>query len=150
MKVILKEKIENLGNVGAVVEVKDGFARNYLLPKDKALIPTAANLKYIEQHKKQLELKAIKEEGEAKEMADAIQGLLVTIKKKAGNEGKLFGSVNVGDIVDELAKQKVEVDKKKVLLNEPIKMVGEYNVKIRLYPGIEPEIKVVVEAETEA
>ncbi|HPP88773.1 MAG TPA: 50S ribosomal L9 C-terminal domain-containing protein, partial [bacterium] len=70
-------------------------------------------------------------------------------KKTVNQEGKLFGSVSVGDIVEELAKQKVEVDKKKVLLTEPIKTVGEYKVKIRLYPGIEPEIKVIVEAETE-
>ncbi|HPP88373.1 MAG TPA: 50S ribosomal protein L9, partial [bacterium] len=115
MKVILKEKIENLGSVGAIVEVKDGYARNYLLPKNKALIPTPANLKYIEQHKKQLELKAIKEENEAKELSSVVEGLIVSFKKKTVNqEGKLFGSVSVGDIVEELAKQKVEVDKKKV------------------------------------
>ncbi|MBP7652654.1 50S ribosomal protein L9 [Candidatus Dependentiae bacterium] len=147
MKVILKERVENLGKVGDIVEVKDGFARNYLLPKGIALVCTPSNLKYIEDHKKKLELVAVKEESDAKELAKAIEGLVVTIKKKAGSEGKLFGSVSVGDIVDELAKQKVEIDKKKVLLSEPIKLLGEYKVKLRLYPEIEPAIKVIVAAE---
>ncbi|HPN30037.1 MAG TPA: 50S ribosomal protein L9 [bacterium] len=147
MKVILKERVENLGKVGDIVEVKDGFARNYLLPKGIALVCAPNNLKYIEDHKKKLELIAVKEESDARELAKAIEGIVVTLKKKAGAEGKLFGSVSVGDIVEELAKQKVDIDKKKVLLSEPIKILGEYKIKLRLYPEIEPAIKVVVEQE---
>jgi len=148
MKVILKERVENLGKVGAIVEVKDGYARNYLIPKGIALECTPANLKYIEDHKKKLELIAIKEENEARELSNVIEGLVINIKKRAGAEGKLFGSVTVGDIVEALQKQNITVDKKKVLLTEPIKLLGEYKVKIRLYPEVEPNIKLVVEAET--
>ncbi len=148
MKVILKEKIENLGSVGELVTVKDGFARNFLLPKGKALKCTPRNIKYMESQKKKFELLAIQAENEAREHAKAIEGIVVIITKKAGVEGKLFGSVSIGDIVEALAKQNVIIDKKKVLLSEPIKYLGEHKVHLRLYPEIEPAIKIVVEGDT--
>jgi large subunit ribosomal protein L9 len=147
MKVILKERIENLGGVGDVVEVKDGYARNFLLPKNKALLSTPQNLKYIENHKRKLELIALKEENEAKELAKAIEGIVITVVKKAVNDEKLFGSVSPDDIIEQLEKQNIEIDKKKILITEPIKKVGEYTVNLRLYPGVEPGIKVIVEPE---
>jgi len=147
MKVILKGKVEKLGKVGEVVTVKDGYARNYLLPKGMALKCTPNNLKFMESQKKKLEILAIAAENEARELAKAVEGIVVTIKKKAGLEGKLFGSVSVGDIAEALEKQNVDIDKKKILLSEPIKFVGEHKVRVRLYPEVEPSIKIVVISE---
>lgn len=144
MKVILKEKVEKLGKVGEVVSVKDGYARNFLLPKGIALKCTPNNIKYMESQKKKLELLAVQAENEARELSKAVEGIVVTITKKAGLEGKLFGSVSVGDIAEALEKQNVEIDKKKILLSEPIKYLGEHKVRLRLYPEVEPSIKIIV------
>jgi large subunit ribosomal protein L9 len=144
MKVILKEAVESLGGVGDEVVVAKGYARNYLLPKNKAVLATATNRALVEQERKKLELKAMKDKQKAEEMAKNVEGLVCTIVAKVSEEDRLYGSVSVRDIEAKLQEQGVEVDKKMILLVEPIKSLGSYVVPIQLYPEVKPEITVEV------
>jgi len=147
MKVILKETISSLGIIGSEVKVADGYARNYLLPQGKAVPATAQQRKLLEQEKAKFELQIAKEKEFAQEMADRLEAVTVTIASKVHEADKLYGSVNVRDIIDELKKQDVELEKRMVLLNEPIKTIGTFKVPVRVYQGIEPEITVAVVAD---
>jgi large subunit ribosomal protein L9 len=144
MKVILKEAVESLGGVGDEVVVAKGYARNYLLPKKKAVLATAKNRALVEQERKKLELQAMKDKQKAEEMAKNVEGLVCTIVAKVSEEDRLYGSVSVRDIEAKLKEQGVEVDKKMILLVEPIKSLGSYVVPIQLYPEVKPEITVEV------
>ncbi|MCP4352864.1 MAG: 50S ribosomal protein L9 [Desulfobacterales bacterium] len=145
MKVILKETIESLGIIGTEVTVADGYARNYLLPQDKAVHATSANRKMLEQDKKKFELQISKEKEFAEEMAQRLEGVSCTIPAKVSdNEGRLYGSVTVRDIIDTLAGQGVEIEKRMVMLNEPLKNTGTFKIPIRVYKDVEPEITVEV------
>lgn len=144
MKIILKETIESLGIIGSEVTVADGYARNYLFPQNKAVLDTPENRKILEQEKDKVELQIAKEKGLAEEMAKRIEGVVCTITAKVSEEDRLYGSVSTREIVDALSKQDVEVDKKMVLLNEPIKNIGTYKVPIRVYKDVEPKITVEV------
>ncbi len=144
MKVILKETIDALGTVGSEVTVADGYARNYLFPQNKALPANAHNRKLMEKQKAKFELQAAKEKAHAEEMAKRLEGISCTIAAKVSEEDRLYGSVTVRDIVEALAKQDIEVEKRMVLLREPIKTTGSHRVPIRIYAGIEPEIEVQV------
>ncbi len=148
MKVILKETVESLGLAGTEVKVADGYARNYLLPKGKALAATPGNRKIIEQSRAKIELRLAKEKELAAEAAEKIAGLVCRIGAKVSAEGKLYGSVSVGDIVDALAEQGVEISKKMVQMKDPIKELGTYPVGIYIYKEIVPEITVEVVDET--
>ena len=128
IKVILKETIDSLGIIGSEVQVADGYARNYLLPQDKAVKATPANRKVLEQQKLKFELQIAKEKAQAEEMAQQIQGVSCTIPAKASDGDKLYGSVTVRDIVAALQKESVTVEKRMVLLNEPIKTLGIHKV----------------------
>ncbi|NVM57712.1 MAG: 50S ribosomal protein L9 [Desulfobacterales bacterium] len=152
MKVILSETIESLGTIGDEVTVADGYARNYLLPQKKAILATRANRKLIEREKAQLELKAIKDKDRdnAEVMANKIQGAVCTIVANVSEEDRLYGSVSTRDIADQLKAQGFEVDRKMVMLSEPIKALGSYIVPVRLHPDVRPEITVKVIAEQEA
>ncbi|HIJ55683.1 MAG TPA: 50S ribosomal protein L9 [Deltaproteobacteria bacterium] len=147
MRVILKETIEALGIVGSTVRVADGYARNYLLPQDKAVPDTPQNRKMLEQQKAKFELQIAKEREQAEEMAKRLEGVSCTVKAKVSEEDKLYGSVTVRDIMDALAKQEVHVEKRMLLLKEPIKTIGTFKIPIRVYKGVEPEITVDVVAE---
>jgi len=143
MKIILKQNMEKIGQVGNVVEVSDGFARNFLIPQGKAISFTASNFKQIEYLKKR---EAEQREGELKEvnkLAVKINNISLEIKVKAGEEGKLFGSVTSKDIVEALLKEHgIELDKKKLNLKESLKKLGVHIVPINLYKDVTPQIKV--------
>ncbi len=148
MKVILKETIEALGIIGSEVEVAKGYARNYLLPKGKAVPATAANRKLLEQQKTKVDLQIAKEKGIAEEMAQRLVDVVCTIPAKVADEDRLYGSITVRDIIQALAAQDIQVEKRSVLLTEPIKTLGTYQVPIRVYTDVEPEITVEVVPET--
>lgn len=149
MKLILKETIESLGIIGSEVTVADGYARNYLLPQDKAAIDTPANRKILKQKKAKFELQVIKEKGLAEEMAKRLEGVVCKIEAKISKEDHLYGSVSLRDIVDALASQDIKVEKKMILLSEPIKSIGIYKIPVRVYKGVEPEITVEIVPESE-
>ncbi len=147
MKVILKETIESLGIVGDEVTVANGYARNYLLPQKKAVLSTSANRNLIERVKKQLDIKDVENRTLAEAMSKKIQGVVCTISAKVSEEDRLYGSVTTRDIVDQLQAQGLEVERKMVMLSEPIKTLGSYIVPVQLHPDINPEITVKVVAE---
>ena len=144
MKVILKETIQALGVVGSTVTVADGYARNFLLPKDKAVMDTPQNRKMLEQQKAKFELQIAKEKTQAEEMAKQLEGVACKVAAKVSEEDRLYGSVSTRDIIDALAKQNITVDKRMILLKEPIKNTGTFKVPIRVYKDVEPEITVDV------
>jgi large subunit ribosomal protein L9 len=144
MKVILREDYENLGNIGDIVQVKPGFARNYLFPK-KIAYPALDNfVKMLEEEKRQKEHRKDKEKKDAEELAKTLQNVSVTISVSVGEEDKMFGSVTTQDISQALAKQNLEIDRKKIILEEPIKELGIYSVPIKLHTEVEAKIKVWV------
>lgn len=149
MKIILLEDIENVGKKGDIVRVKDGFARNYLIPKGVAIKVTKSNLKMIEEKKKKLEKEREKEIKTVEELKNRIESLEINIKKKAGEEDTLFGSVTSSDIEEALKNEGIEIDKKNILLHEHIKKLGEYEVEIRIHPSIKANLKIKVEKEEE-
>ena len=144
MKVILKQTIESLGIIGSEVEVKKGYARNFLIPQRKAVLATPQNRKQMALEKKKIELQMAKERKLAEEMAAQLGGVSCRIPAKVADEDRLYGSVTVRDIADALAEQGIEVQKRMILLADPIKLLGTYSVPIRVYKGIKPEITVEV------
>lgn len=148
MEVILREEIEKLGNRGDIVEVSDGYARNYLLPKRLAVPATEANKKIIEQERQAYLRREAKLAGEARELAKLLEGVTVTIAQKAGEMDQLFGSVTAKDIAEALEKQNFQIDRRKIHLEEPIKQLGEHKVTLKLHREVTAEIQVnVVRAE---
>jgi len=147
MKVILKETIEPLGIIGSEVDVKKGYARNYLIPQGKAVNATPQNRNVLAQEKTKLDLQIAKEKATAEEMAKKLEGVVCKISVKVADEGRLYGSVTTREIGVALAAQKIDVLKRMILLKEPIKELGSFQVPIRIYKDIEPEITVEVEAE---
>ena len=143
-KIILTETIDTVGIIGTEATVKDGYARNYLLPRGKAILATSQNKKMLEQQKARLELQIIKEQEAAQELAKQIEGVVCTLTAKVSHEGRLYGSITINDIVEALKAQAVNVEKRMVLLADPIKEVGTYKVPVRLYKDVEPEIVVEV------
>jgi len=143
MKIILKQNIEKIGRAGDTVEVSDGFARNFLIPQGKAVSFTTGNFKLIEHLKKREIEQREGELKEVKELADKINNISLKIKVKAGEEGKLFGSVTSKEIVETLLKEHgIELDKKKLNLKESLKKLGIHIVPVNLYKDITPQIKV--------
>ena len=144
MKVILKETIDSLGIIGSEVNVADGYARNYLLPQSKAVKATPQNRRVMEQERAKFEIQIAKERKLAEEMAQKLEGVECKIGAKVSEEDRLYGSVSVRDIIDALAAQNIVVEKRMVLLKEPIKAIGTYKVPIRVYKEVEPEISVEI------
>ncbi len=147
MKIILKETIDTLGIAGSECNVAPGYGRNYLLPQGKAILATPQNRKVMEQKKAKLELQIAKERKLAEAMADKVKNIVCTIKAKVHEENHLYGSVTTHDIKNSLNEQNVQLERRAILLAEPIKEIGEYKVPIRLYKDVEPEITVKVIAE---
>ena len=144
MKVILLQTIDKLGKAGDVVTVKEGFARNFLIPKNAAKEATAPNLKIMESlKKKQAEADAIKM-SEVNALADRLGALSLTIPAQAGEEEKLFGSVSSEDIALALAVENIKIDKRDIILEEPIRKLGTYQVTVKLHPEVKAELKVLV------
>ena len=144
MKVILKETIQSLGMIGSEVSVSKGYARNYLLPQKKAVLATPQNRRLLEQNRAKMDLQIAKEKQMAEEMAKKLEGVSCPITAKVSEQDRLYGSVSVRDIVAALAKQNIEVEKRMVLLTEPIKELGKYQVPIRIYKDVEPNIEVEI------
>ena len=138
MQVILMDKIENLGNLGEIVDVKAGYARNMLLPKGKAKIATADNVKEVEARRAELEKKSADALMVAKGRATQLEGLSVTIEANAGTEGKLFGSIGLQDIADAVTAAGVELQKREIRLPEgPLRMVGVYEITVHLHSDVD-------------
>jgi len=150
MKIILKQDFDELGFAGDIVRVSDGYARNFLIPKDIALEANKKNLKFMETQQKKIEVKRLKAKEDAEKVSEKIKDTIITIKQKVGEEGKLYGSVTTMDIATELEKQGIDIDRRKITLEKPIKNLGDYKVPIKLYPEVTSSIKLIVEAEEAA
>jgi large subunit ribosomal protein L9 len=144
MDVILLERVEKLGAIGDVVKVKDGFARNYLLPNKKALRANEANKKVFEANRAKIEADNANRRGEAEKEAKTYEGLAVTLIRQSSNTGQLYGSVAVRDLVEALEAQGHKVAKSAIVLDKPIKAIGVYDVKVQLHPEVAVAIKVNV------
>jgi large subunit ribosomal protein L9 len=146
VKVILRQDLENLGDTGDMVTVKPGYARNYLFPRGLAFEATAANIRQLEEDRRREEQRAKRDYLEARRRSAQLEGVSLTFHANAGEEGKLFGSITSGDISDRLAEQGLdyEIDRRWIMLDEPIKSLGVYSVPVRLHSDVRPEIKVWV------
>lgn len=144
MEVILRQAVENLGKPGDVVKVKNGYARNYLLPHNLAYEATPGNLKRIQQERDRLEAAENQRRGAAQDIATKLEQVSLTFSARVGEEGKLFGSVTATDIAQQLAQQGFEIEKRQIDLHEPIKSLGVYRVPVRLHADVKPEIRVWV------
>ena len=151
MQIILLERIEKLGQMGDVVTVRPGFARNYLLPQKKALRATQDNLDYFEREKAQLEGINLERRTEAEQVGKKLEGLAVSIIRNAGDSGQLYGTVNSRDIADAVSEAGFTVARNQVLMERPLKMLGLHNYRIRLHPEVTVTITVnVAQSEEEA
>jgi large subunit ribosomal protein L9 len=144
MEVILLERVEKLGSIGDVVTVKNGFARNFLLPNKKALRSNAANLKLFEANKARIVADNDTRRGEAETAALTVNGASVTLIRQASNTGQLYGSVAVRDIVEALETEGHKIGKNQVVLDKPIKAIGLYDVRVQLHPEVAVTVKVNV------
>jgi large subunit ribosomal protein L9 len=147
MKLLLKEDVDGLGFCGEEVEVKDGYGRNFLIPKGKALLATPNNLKAFNHQKKIVQAKVKKVTGIAQEVADKISAVTIQIKKKMGDGGKMFGAVTAQEISDLLKAKGIDIDRRKIQVQEPIKKAGDYSIPAKLHPEVTAEIKLTVEGE---
>ncbi len=150
MELILKKTVETLGEEGDIVKVKPGYARNYLIPKKMAVLANKANLAQLEQEKASIEARREKQRQEAESLSKKIAGAVITIKHRVGEEDKLFGSVTAADISEKLAEMNIQINKKNILLSEPLKTLGEFNVPVKVGYQMTSDITVQVAAlETE-
>jgi large subunit ribosomal protein L9 len=147
MKVILTEEIRGLGTRGDVVTVKDGYARNFLLPKNLAREATPGNLKQIEHERRKWALLAQQEKDAAQKAADSVKGIKIQIEKRVGEHGQLFGSVTANEIADALEARGINVDKRRIELAHPIKNIGVHDVEVRLHKDVSAHIQVEVQAQ---
>lgn len=145
MKVILKQDIKGVGKKGEVINASDGYARNYLLPRELAYEANEGNMAALKEKKESEKFRKDNESQSARELAKKLTGLSVKFDVKAGENGRLFGSITSKDIAEEIKKQHgFDVDKKKLVLDEPIKAAGVYNIEVKVYPEISAKLKVVV------
>ena len=144
MKIILKETINSLGIIGSEVTVAKGYARNYLFPQNKAVPDTPQNRRKLDQDKVKFDLQIAKERKIAEEMAEKLEGVSCTIAAKVSEEERLYGSVTVRDIINVLQKQDISIEKRMILLKEPIKTIGTFKVPVRVYKEVEPKITVEI------
>jgi large subunit ribosomal protein L9 len=144
MKVILREDVYNLGNSGEVVSVKNGYARNFLLPRNLAMLASAANVAQLEHEKKVIELRQAKMKGVAQEQAKKFEALKLKITRKVGSEDKLYGSVTALDIAEALAASGNKIDRRLIHMTEPIRTLGEHKVELRLHSEVRANISVEV------
>ena len=144
MRVVLREDIDKLGRRGEVREVAAGYARNFLLPKGKALTATDGNMKRVEQERRRYAVIEAKEKEDAAAVGRRIAGVSCTIVRKVGENDQLYGSVTAADIGESLAKEGIEIDKRRILLEEPIKALGIYTIPVKLHADVQGEVRVWV------
>lgn len=147
MKIILKKDVESVGRAGDLVNVSDGYARNFLIPRGLGIEASSKSMKVLKNEMDIVERRVQKEKKAAQSMVERLEGVTCNIFRKVGQQDKLFGSVSTKDIGDALREQGIEIDKRNILLEEPIKSLGEFSVKIKLHSGISADIKVVVAGE---
>jgi large subunit ribosomal protein L9 len=147
MELILRDDVDKLGRRGDIVKVKDGFARNFLLPRGLGMPVNAANKAMIEKEKKANLARLAKERAEFEQLAERIATLRFIAPRKVGDNDVLYGSVTSGDVADFLKSKGIEIDKRKVLLDEPVKHLGEHELKIRLHPEVQAALKLLVTKE---
>ena len=140
MKVILRQDHDKLGEAGKVIQVKAGFARNFLIPKGIVYPATSENMKKYDRDKEQLNMKIIQEQRKSEELAKVLENVSCTITVQVGEEDKLFGSVTSQNIAEVLETQGHKIDKRKIVLDEPIKSLGIYSVPIKLHPEVEAKV----------
>ena len=148
MKLLLKEDVDGLGFCGDEVEVKDGYGRNFLIPKGKALLATPNNLKAFNHQKRIVQAKVKKVVGAAEGIEDEINKVSIETRKKMGEGGKMFGSVTAQEVSDLLKAKGIEVDRRKIQMQEPIKKAGEFSIPVKLHPEVTAQIKLTVEGES--
>lgn len=146
VKLILREDVDKLGEAGELVTVRPGFARNFLLPQGKALLATAASIKELEHHQRIVAERVERERKDQLAQRDRLQQLTIEITAKAGEEGRLFGSVTASQIADLIAARGIEIDRRKIQLDEPLKDLGDHLVPIRLFKDVIANVKVKVTA----
>lgn len=144
MKVILRADVENLGVLGDIVEVKPGYGRNFLLPKGFAMVATAGNIKAFELERKKLQEKMEAVRGAAQALAAKLEKAEVVLNVRVGDNDKLYGSVTASNIAEALAAQGIDIDRRRILMDAPIRVLGEYPVRIRLHAGVISEVLVKV------
>ena len=144
MEIILLDKIDNLGNVGDVVTVKPGYARNYLFPKGLAVRSSKRNIAFVEEKRKNIELKIAKEEQASQAIFDSLKNVEILMQVEVGENDKLFGSVTAMDLQKALYEQNIEIEKQDILLDNPIKSLGEYDIPIKVTSSLKQNIKVSV------
>ena len=144
MEVILRDHVENLGRRGEIVKVADGYARNYLLPRKLALPATASNKQWVERERKLADQRELEERGAAEAIATRLNMLELSINRKVGENDQLYGSVTNADIAELLAKKGFEIDRRKILLPDPIKALGETTVPVKLHRDVTAQVKVTV------
>jgi len=149
MKIILLQDFESLGFEGDIVDVAKGYARNYLIPKGVAITANDVNLKALEMRRGKITARRMKDKEEAERAAEKISQVSVTVMRKAGEEGKLYGSVTSRDIAQELEREGISIDRRKIIIDEAIRTLGEFAVAIKLHPEVMTTIKVIVEKEEE-
>jgi large subunit ribosomal protein L9 len=147
MEVILRDHVENLGKRGEIVKVADGFARNFLLPRKLALPATEANKKWVERERKIAEVRDTEERGAAEAIASRLNALELTITRKTGENDQLYGSVTNADIAEMLAAKGFEIDRRKILLPDPIKSLGENTIPVKLHRDVTAQVRVTVAKE---
>ncbi len=149
MRIILQEPVEHLGNIGELVTVADGYARNYLLPTGRAIVANEGNINYVKHHLRGLEKKRLRLQADGEAMRDRLASLKLEFERKVGEQGKLFGSVTVMDVADKIKECGVEIDRRKIELPEAIKSVGEFKALVKVQFGIVAEVSIVVVGDQE-
>ena len=148
MEVILREHVDNLGKRGEIVKVADGYARNYLLPRKLALVVTEGNKRQVEREREKFDAREAEEKKVAEALSARVASAEIVIARKVGETEALYGSVTTADIADALAAKGLEIDRRKLQLNEPIKKLGEFDVPLKLHRDVATTVKVKVVAET--
>ncbi len=147
MQIILQEDVEKLGTRGQLVEVAEGYARNFLLPRKLGLEATPGNMKRLENMRAAFAKKEATEKGAAEKLAELLSGVKLTIKRKAGENDQLFGSVTSADVAESLAAQGYNIEKRKITLTDPIKLVGEFDIPVKLHREVTATVKLAVQKE---
>ncbi len=147
MKVILREDVKDLGQIGEMLSVKDGYARNFLIPRKLAVEANPNNIKALEHEKRKIQDVVKKAKAGAEELAARISAKPITIKSKAGEEDRLFGAVTAMDIAEALKKEGLDIDKKRIVLEEPIKRLGSYKVNVKVHPEVVAHLDITVARE---
>ncbi|MEA3347815.1 MAG: 50S ribosomal protein L9 [Pseudomonadota bacterium] len=149
MRIILQEPVEHLGNIGELVTVADGYARNYLLPTGRAIVANEGNVNYVKHHLRGLEKKRVKLQAQGEALRDRLASLKLEFERKVGEQGKLFGSVTAMDVAEKIKESGIEIDRRKIELSEAIKSVGDFKALVKVQVGIVAEINIVVVGDRE-